>query len=41
MPFVTFTVRRGLDAADKSRLQDAVPPAITEPTAFAAFSRIT
>ena len=24
MPFVTFTVRRGLSAADKSRLSDAM-----------------
>ena len=24
MPFVTFTVRRGLSAADKSRLSEAI-----------------
>jgi hypothetical protein len=46
MPFVTFTVRRGLSAADKSRLSEAmleaqVAPAITQPTAFTAFSRST
>jgi hypothetical protein len=46
MPFVTFTVRRDLSAADKSRLSEAMleaqgPPAIPEPTAFTAFSRST
>jgi hypothetical protein len=46
MPFVTFTVRRGLSAADKSRYRMQCqklrwPPAITGPTAFTAFSRST
>jgi len=43
MPFVTFTVRRGFSAADKSRLSEAMleapsdRPAITQPTAFHRF----
>jgi hypothetical protein len=46
MPFVTFTVRRVLSAADKPRLSEAmleaqVAPAITEPTAFTVFSKST
>jgi len=44
MPFVTFTVRRGLSAADKSRFSDAmleaqVAAGFHQRTAFTAFSR--
>ena len=45
MPFVTFTVRRGLSAADKSRLSEAMLEAQVAAgyhrAAFTAFSRST